>query len=62
MIRLFFTIALLIVSVPAFAEPMMPAPIGALFFLFLTPPGWIILGALAVAVIVAIVKKAKKRD
>ena len=61
MIRLFFTIALLIVSVPAFAEPMMSGPIGALFFLFLTPPGWIILGALVVAVIVIIVKKVKKR-
>ncbi len=62
MTRLVISLALLVACAPAFAEPMMPAPIGALFFLFLTPPGWIILGALAVAVIVAIVKKAKKRD
>jgi len=59
MTHLAFALALLVACASAFAEPMMPAPISALFFLFLTPPGWIILGALAVAVVVIIVKKAK---
>lgn len=62
MTRLILSLALLVACASAFAEPMMPAPISALFFLFLTPPGWIILGALAVAVVVAIVKALKSDD